>query len=319
MAMDAALLFFGLLWALQGGRRRPTESPPAAPRALPPGLTVSTPPWPSVAPSGLPAFPGSGWEYDEPPPRAVQVRAGELRSKLWARGKGSHQIEQTGGRWIAYQAQITRGGKQGVVAYRERRAAAPRPPAGSTAQRPTAPAAPSMGAIVIPVATDPNAPNVYLMRPGITYSIQSECELPAGISMDALKQGMQLGGAKNVSIVQLGALALMKYELTPTYNAPMVIGEWITLPVGGARLRIIEIKPLAGTTPGVSPMKMPTLRRGSTGAAVGVLQRKLGISADEKFGPGTHAAVVAYQRSKGIAADGVVGPQTWTMLLGFAT
>jgi peptidoglycan hydrolase-like protein with peptidoglycan-binding domain len=313
--MDAAVLFFGLLWALFRGKSAPAAQPSELPPVLP-GQTVSTtPPWPSVRPSGLPPFPGAGWEYDEPPPRAVQARAAELRAKLWSRGKGAHQIEQTAGRWIVYQAQITRGGKQGVVAYRERRASAPRAPAGTTAQRPTSPAAPSSMPGVIPVATDLAAPNVYLMRPGTTYQVRAEAELPPGLDLEAVRRGLAAGGATDVQIDPMGIAGghVFRYRAHPKFNSPMVIGEWMELP-GGGRLRLIEVRPISS----VSPMSMPTLRRGSKGDAVVMLQGKLGVPADGKFGPGTHAAVVAYQRSHGLTPDGVVGPQTWITLLGRA-
>jgi len=61
----------------------------------------------------------------------------------------------------------------------------------------------------------------------------------------------------------------------------------------------------------------PTLRQGSRGSAVAVLQRKLGgLVTDGVFGPLTHARVLAYQRSRGLAVDGIVGPQTWGSLGG---
>jgi lysozyme family protein len=37
------------------------------------------------------------------------------------------QVEQTAGEWITYRAEITRGGKHGVVAYRPKRGAKPAP------------------------------------------------------------------------------------------------------------------------------------------------------------------------------------------------
>lgn len=77
------------------------------------GMPVS---WPQATPP-LPAFP-SGWEYAEPVSAAVKARAWQLLNELWARGEGSTRVEQTGGTWITYRAEITRGAKRGVVAYR---------------------------------------------------------------------------------------------------------------------------------------------------------------------------------------------------------
>lgn len=41
-----------------------------------------------------------------------------------------------------------------------------------------------------------------------------------------------------------------------------------------------------------------------------ILQRKLNIKADGRFGPQTLRAVKKYQTSKGLVADGIVGPKT---------
>jgi peptidoglycan hydrolase-like protein with peptidoglycan-binding domain len=139
--VNAALLFFGLLWSLLGrSRTTPEQAPRTRPRAAPPApapAKASTPPWPAVVPATLPAFPGSGWEPDEPPPKTVQQRAGELVTPLWKQGQGSSKIEQTAGRWIAYRAAITAGGKHGVIAYRVKRSTVPaRPTAAPPAAKP---------------------------------------------------------------------------------------------------------------------------------------------------------------------------------------
>lgn len=66
-----------------------------------------------------------------------------------------------------------------------------------------------------------------------------------------------------------------------------------------------------------SPLGLRTLRRGSPYTSdVVVLQKRLGITADGKFGPGTEAAVKAYQRAHNLTVDGVVGPATWASLMG---
>jgi len=124
-----------LLWLLFGCRS--SGAAPALPGGMPggepgwPGSPISyTPPWPQAVPtSGVPPFPGAGWEFDEPPPPAVQQRAGQLVDALWKQGSGAFRVEQTAGRWIAYQAQVVASGRKGVVAYRQKRAASPAIPA----------------------------------------------------------------------------------------------------------------------------------------------------------------------------------------------
>lgn len=58
------------------------------------------------------------------------------------------------------------------------------------------------------------------------------------------------------------------------------------------------------------------LRLGSTGDAVVMVQRRLGITADGIFGRQTRHAVIAWQQAHGLDADGVVGPKTWASLFG---
>lgn len=60
----------------------------------------------------------------------------------------------------------------------------------------------------------------------------------------------------------------------------------------------------------------PTIRRGSVGGAVELLQRFLGVAkvgdpGYGKFGPATEAAVIRYQRLRGLTPDGIAGPATW--------
>lgn len=53
-----------------------------------------------------------------------------------------------------------------------------------------------------------------------------------------------------------------------------------------------------------------TLKLGSKGLDVKMLQIKLSINADGKFGPQTRTAVMAFQLTHGLKSDGVVGPMT---------
>lgn len=69
-------------------------------------------------------------------------------------------------------------------------------------------------------------------------------------------------------------------------------------------------------------VKLPTLRKGSRGSYVALLQTKLlnrgyrlpKYGADGSFGNETLAAVKQFQQDWGLNADGVVGEKTWAML-----
>ena len=57
-----------------------------------------------------------------------------------------------------------------------------------------------------------------------------------------------------------------------------------------------------------------TVRRGSRGEAVKLLQRELRLAADGIFGAITDAALRVYQHDHGLLMDGVCGPKTWAVL-----
>jgi len=57
-----------------------------------------------------------------------------------------------------------------------------------------------------------------------------------------------------------------------------------------------------------------TLRRGSEGDSVKLVQKKLGVAQTGFFGPTTEAAVRQLQRLHDLVGDGIVGPNTWALL-----
>lgn len=59
---------------------------------------------------------------------------------------------------------------------------------------------------------------------------------------------------------------------------------------------------------------MKTIKKGSRGSYVKVLQKKLGIAVDGFFGSDTENAVIKYQKSHGLTPDGIVGQRTWESL-----
>lgn len=65
----------------------------------------------------------------------------------------------------------------------------------------------------------------------------------------------------------------------------------------------------------IKPVTMPTLKIGSRGDAVRVLQKVLKITADGIFGNLTLRAVTSFQISNGLIGDGIVGPKTWAKIL----
>lgn len=89
-------------------------------------------------------------------------------------------------------------------------------------------------------------------------------------------------------------------------------------PASPAKAPTITPGPTLLATHASSPVGLVTLRRGSRGEDVKVLQRRLGIADDGIFGADTDAAVRAFQRAKGLFVDGVVGRETWGALLGRA-
>jgi N-acetyl-anhydromuramyl-L-alanine amidase AmpD len=63
----------------------------------------------------------------------------------------------------------------------------------------------------------------------------------------------------------------------------------------------------------------PTVRRGSKGAAVRELQKRLcahrvKVVIDGDFGPATETGVRLFQQAHGLDVDGIVGPKTWAVL-----
>lgn len=59
---------------------------------------------------------------------------------------------------------------------------------------------------------------------------------------------------------------------------------------------------------------MKTIKLGSKGSEVKILQEKLHLTSDGIFGKLTQAAVIKFQNENGLAPDGIVGTKTWAKL-----
>lgn len=86
------------------------------------------------------------------------------------------------------------------------------------------------------------------------------------------------------------------------------------LRVLGSGSQPVSSSPIKEAKPGFSKptrvSQLKTLRIGSRGDQVKMLQEELGISADGVFGPGTQRALKEWQRKNRLAADGIAGPKT---------
>ena len=60
---------------------------------------------------------------------------------------------------------------------------------------------------------------------------------------------------------------------------------------------------------------MITIKLGSKGDDVKVLQKYLGINPDGDFGPKTLLKVKEWQKSKGLTPDGIIGDKSWNIIL----
>ena len=77
---------------------------------------------------------------------------------------------------------------------------------------------------------------------------------------------------------------------------------------------VAEPAPAPVATPAPAKAAKPTLKVGSKGASVKIVQKKIGVTPDGAFGPKTEAALKAYQKKHGIPATGVVDAATWAKL-----
>ena len=61
---------------------------------------------------------------------------------------------------------------------------------------------------------------------------------------------------------------------------------------------------------------MNTIKLGSKGEDVKILQKFLGLNTDGSFGPNTDKKVKEWQKANGLYPDGIIGPKSWAIILG---
>lgn len=338
------LAFLWLLIRGSGGGSAPSPRPA---QPLPSGGTTpylpastQTPPWPAAQPTGLPSFPGNGWEYDEPPPASVKQRAAALVSPLWTSGAGAHKVEQTAGRWIAYRAEKVRSGKKGVVAYRVKAGAAAAP--GATASRPPAAAPRPAPATATPTASNP----VVQLTAGATYRFTARVDLRSGMTPADLATLLAAGGATEIS-VEVGPPVIVRYVSKYGQNAQIELNRPISIKLGAFDVSITFLAiarvnqtasapaPAAGvpvSLPAPIQTALPDLKYGDglkpkpPVEEVKIVQQRLRVTpVDGRFGTTTRDAVIDFQVRTGLAPNvkraelvkrgfGAVKKATWEKL-----
>jgi hypothetical protein len=101
-------------------------------------------------------------------------------------------------------------------------------------------------------------------------------------------------------------------KIDPTFDMKVFRARVSTLVSGQAPAPVLI--PALEPNPARGKAARPTLRRGSTGDPVSLIQKLLGIGIDGKFGPGTEARVRTFQRERALVPDGIVGPKSWLAL-----
>jgi hypothetical protein len=332
-------------------RRMPSSRPTATPQpvALPapsvsPAAAAQPAPWPQSVPAGLPPFPGAQWEPDEPPPKDVQARAGQLLQALWAHGAGTFKIERTGARWIAYRA-TAMGPKKGVVAYRQKYPGAGAPKTEPKGPGETVTLAEGKRYMLVFRAPEMSSSAAEALRATLAQRYPEVNVLSANVGkktgatvieldLVVLKtQQVRIGATATVLGHPVVLASVLAHRIKPTVAppAPTPPPAVISPPTVPPRKPVPPIvmtstshETPTGTITAKSPIELPLLVYGmglkpkAPDENVRLLQSKLGIEADGRFGKGTRAAVVAFQGKHGLLRDGKVGKNTWTALFGRA-
>jgi hypothetical protein len=337
----------GLLFLLftGGGAKAPTTPRRPAPRPppmLPPGGgLVST--WPAQPATGLPAFPGSGWEYDEPPPAAVKQRAAELVPVLVKKGIGAKQIEQTAGRWIAYRVEKMRSGKNGITAWRLKATTTAPAPATRATSSPASPAAPAASLPSLPghilTASSPGLPTavgdrVVQVVAGRTYqwTMQVNTEDPR-VTAEVIAKIIVAAGGVDV-VVSRDRPFLVLYVQRAAGTGVVPLNKPSTLQVAGATVTCtildgVEVKPKTAPPPAPLPPGVVSTTAPSSPAAVPVSTAAPAAAVnplnmpDLKYGMGLKPAapvpeVAIVQRRLGLTpVDGRFGGDTRDAVIKF--
>jgi hypothetical protein len=96
---------------------------------------------------------------------------------------------------------------------------------------------------------------------------------------------------------------------------PDYVNHWFLHLIGS--LPVAAPAPAPAPAPEAQPVRVypgQSIRQGSKGDNVRLVQQVVGAHVDGDFGPKTHLAVVGWQGRKALLPDGIVGPKTWAKM-----
>lgn len=191
----------------------------------------------------------------------------------------------------------------------------------STSRRPTGPTVPAN--VPVPATSAPPWPQVMPTGLSPFPSGWEPYEPPPGTVVqraNELLPQLWRGGAGTFKVEKTAGVWVY-YRATPMGEKRGVVAFRERVPSSApapspGAITVVPLGPASPTSPAsTQSVSLPTLRRGSSGPEVKILQQRLGIPADGKFGPGTEAAVRGHQGRSGLTPDGVVGTRTWASLM----
>ena len=144
------------------------------------------------------------------------------------------------------------------------------------------------------------------------YVTGPKAEAWSDVQMDAYRRGVA-ALLKHIKAKPIMACGHKEYALPhgrkpdPTFDMSVFRNDVAAIMAGTA--------PISLGIPKVDSEGRPTLRRGSTGDLVEMVQGKLGLAKSGTFDGTTEAAVRQFQALKGLVPDGIIGPRTWASLV----
>lgn len=153
---------------------------------------------------------------------------------------------------------------------------------------------------------------VNILISGTSAKVPTECDC-SSLVRQCVKEatGQDVGNFTTLNEVKCLMASGLFQKLTYTQGLLLQVGDILVTKTKGHTAVVVS-----------ADDEFPTLRKGSKGSYVRLLQRELNkvitniqLDDDGDFGPLTEISTIDFQKRKGLRADGIVGPKTWKALL----